>query len=259
MATHCPCAPSASSSSATVVPARTRTVISAGSCSTTPAGAWTARADVATATADIELRPPTDGHDRSGLDAADLGRRSRSSVTPTGLRGCGASSPQRDPAGSTLPGIGGAIGIEHLVHPRLRIEVVGREHPAHEVALLDADAVLARQHPAGFDRGEHDLLARGVHLLEHAGLARVERQQRMEVAVARVEHVQHPQTTRRGDLVDSTEHLDESRARHHGVVQVVVGGDARDGAERRLAALPQQLPLGLVGRDPDGTARRAHG
>ena len=53
-----------------------------------------------------------------------------------------------------------------------------------------------------------------------------------------------------GDRVDLAQHLDELRARHDRVVQVVVGRDAGDRAERRLAALPQQRPLGLVGRDP---------
>ena len=52
-----------------------------------------------------------------------------------------------------------------------------------------------------------------------------------------------------GDLVDAAQHLDEPGARHDRVVQVVVGRDARDRAERRLAALPQQRPLGVVGGD----------
>ena len=52
-----------------------------------------------------------------------------------------------------------------------------------------------------------------------------------------------------GDLVDAPQHLDELGARHDRVVQVVVGSDAGDRAERRLAALPQQRPLGVVGRD----------
>ena len=50
------------------------------------------------------------------------------------------------------------------------------------------------------------------------------------------------------------EDLDELAARHHAVVQVVVGGDLRHRAERRLAALPQQRALGVVG----GHADRAH-
>ena len=55
-----------------------------------------------------------------------------------------------------------------------------------------------------------------------------------------------------GDRVHLAQHLDEPRARHDRVVEVVVGRDAGDRAERRLAALPQQRALGLVGRDPHG-------
>ena len=230
------------------MPARTRTVISAGSCSTTPTGRAHLTGRAGDRAADVELRAPADGDDRSCVDATDLGRERRSSVTPTGLRGYAPARRSAIPRAAPCR-VGGAVGIEHLVQARLRVEVVRREHPAHEIALLDADAVLARQHAAGFDRSQHDLLAGGVHLLEHAGLARVERQQRMEVAVAGVEHVEHPQAARRRDLVDTAEHLDQPRARHHRVVQVVVGRDARHRAERRLAALPQQLPLGFVGRD----------
>ena len=52
-----------------------------------------------------------------------------------------------------------------------------------------------------------------------------------------------------GDLVDASQHLDQLRARHDRVVQVVVGRDASDRTERGLAALPQELALGVVGRD----------
>ena len=94
-----------------------------------------------------------------------------------------------------------------------------------------------------------------VHALPDAGLAPVEHEQRMQVAVAGVEHVHHDDVVRVGDLVHAPQHLDELGARHDRVVQVVVGRDARDRAERRLAALPQQRALGVVGRDPH--ARRA--
>ena len=80
--------------------------------------------------------------------------------------------------------------------------------------------------------------------------------QRMQVAVAGVEHVHRDQLVRVGDLVDAPQHLDELRARHDRVVQVVVGRDARDRAERRLAALPEQRALGVVGRDAHAAPRR---
>ena len=71
-----------------------------------------------------------------------------------------------------------------------------------QVALLQPDAVLAAEHAAGGDRAAHDLVAGGVDPLHHARLARVEHQQRVQVAVAGVEHVHHQQLVAVGDLVD---------------------------------------------------------
>ena len=71
----------------------------------------------------------------------------------------------------------------------------------------------------------------------------IEHDERVQVAVAGVEHVHRDELVRVGDLVDAAEHLDELRAGHDRVVQVVVGRDAGDRAERRLASLPQQRAL----------------
>ena len=81
--------------------------------------------------------------------------------------------------------------------------------------------------------------------------------QRVQVAVAGVEDVHRDERVRVGDLVDAPQHLDEAGARDDRVVQVVVGRDAGDRAERRLAALPQQRALGVVGGDADARPRRA--
>ena len=68
--------------------------------------------------------------------------------TPSGI--CWRS-PQREPAGSTFVGVGAAVGVERVAQPGLGVEVVRREQQRHEVALLEPDAVLARQHAAGVD------------------------------------------------------------------------------------------------------------
>ena len=109
--------------------------------------------------------------------------------------------------------------------------------------------MLAGQHSAGGNRDPDDLFAGRVDPLHHARLALVEDEQRVQVAVAGVEHVHHEQLVPFDDLVDLLEHLGQSAAGHDGVVQVVVRLDAGDGAERGLAALPQQRPLGLVRGD----------
>ena len=89
----------------------------------------------------------------------------------------------------------------------------------------------------------HDLLARGVHPLEHARLALVEHEQRVEVAVAGVEHVHHEQVVAGGDLVDLGAAPRPAALRgHDGVVQVVVRLDPGDGAERRSCGPSRAAP-----------------
>ena len=88
-----------------------------------------------------------------------------------------------------------------------------------------------------------------MHAIPDAGLAAVEHDERVQVAVAGMEHVHHDELVGRRDLVHAAQHLDELGARHDGVVQVVVGCDAGDRAERRLASLPQQHAFGVVRSD----------
>ena len=145
--------------------------------------------------------------------------------------------------GQHLLRVGAAVGVERVAQPGLRVEVVRVEHERHEVALLEPDAVLAAQHAAGGDARAHDRLAGGVHPLPDPGLARVEHEDRVQVAVAGVEDVHDDEVVLGRDLVDLAQHLDQPGAGHDRVVQVVVGRDAGDRAERRLAALPQQRPL----------------
>jgi hypothetical protein len=67
------------------------------------------------------------------------------------------------------------------------------------------------------------------------GLTGVEQQQRVEVAVARVEDVHHVEVVALGDGVDLGQHLDQAGAGHDRVVQVVVGRHPGDRPERRHA------------------------
>ena len=69
----------------------------------------------------------------------------------------------------------------------------------------------------------------------------------MEIAVAGMEHVAHAQSVRGDDLVHSVQNVRQARPRDDAIQHHVGGRDAAVGTERRLAALPQQLALGLVG------------
>ncbi len=100
--------------------------------------------------------------------------------------------------------------------------------------------------------------------LQRARHAAVEREERVEVAVAGVEDVGDDEPVALGDRVHAGEDLGELGARHHAVVQVVVGRDLRNRAERGLASLPDQRALGVVGGHADRAdvvrpGRRLHG
>ena len=85
-----------------------------------------------------------------------------------------------------------------------------------------------------------------------AGHRVVEEHQRVQVAVAGVEDVGHPdaRARRRGRAI-APQHLGQRGPRDHAVLDDVVGADPADRGERGLAALPEQRPLGVVGGDPD--------
>ena len=75
----------------------------------------------------------------------------------------------------------------------------------------------------------------------------------MQVAVAGVEHVGHPDPRRRRDLGDRREHLRQRGARDDAVLDDVVGTDPAHGREGGLAALPDQRALGRVDGQPQFT------
>jgi len=91
--------------------------------------------------------------------------------------------------------------------------------------------VFTTEHSPGCDRGAHNLFASGQHALHHTRFALVEHQQRVQIAITGVKDIQYLQLMTLRDLVDLTQHLRQHAPRHDGVVQVVVGLDARDGAE----------------------------
>src|SRR5438874_2486873 len=92
-------------------------------------------------------------------------------------------------SGKYFPGIEQASVIEGAFEALLLIEVGLGKHRRHQVALLDADAVLAGEHAANLNAELED---RGSELLGALELARhvgVIEDERMQVAVAGVEYV----------------------------------------------------------------------
>ena len=69
------------------------------------------------------------------------------------------------------------------------LEVVLVEHGAHEIALFDADPVLAGQNAADFDTELENVGAELLGLFKLARIVGIVKDQGMQVAVAGVEHI----------------------------------------------------------------------
>ena len=99
------------------------------------------------------------------------------------------SSAQRCSVGNTLPGLSRPSASNAHLRRCCMGEIVGAEHLAHQVALLDADAVLAGEHAADLDAQPQDLGAERLGPLELARRVGVVEDQRVQIAVAGMEHV----------------------------------------------------------------------
>ena len=97
------------------------------------------------------------------------------------------------------------------------------------------------------DAGLHDLPAGRVHALELTRVARIEEDQRVQVAVAGVEHVAMLEPMAPDDLGDLGQGLGQQGPRHGAVVDEVVRGQARHGPERPAAAFPETVARRGVG------------
>src|SRR5207248_11717595 len=83
-------------------------------------------------------------------------------------------------------GIEQALRVEGAFQPLLLVEIDLRKHLAHQIALFDADAVLAGQNAAEFDAAAQDVGAKSLGAFHLAGLVGVVEDQRMQIAVAGV-------------------------------------------------------------------------
>ncbi len=131
------------------------------------------------------------------------------------------------------------LGIEGAFQALLLGKVDLREHGAHEVALLHADAVLARQHAADLHAEPQDVGAQRLRPLRVAGDGGIVEDERVQVAVARVEHVGDAQAMLGGEFVHAGQHARQLGARDRPVHAEVVGADRADRREGVLAPLPE--------------------
>src|SRR5712692_4533357 len=146
--------------------------------------------------------------------------------------------------GEDLARVHDPVRVQRDLHTLHRIEVVGAVDPGHEGALLESDPMLARECTTQLDDRAQHLFTCALHLRQHVAFAKVEQDVGMQVAVARVEDIRNRKLVVDADLADSRQDLGQLGARHDTVVQVVVGLDATERADRALAACPQEVALG---------------
>src|SRR5882757_10748003 len=70
-------------------------------------------------------------------------------------------------------GIEQALRVKSAFQPLLLVEIDLRKHLAHQIALFDADAVLAGQNAAEFDAAAQNVGAKSLRTLHLAGLVGV--------------------------------------------------------------------------------------
>ena len=99
------------------------------------------------------------------------------------------NSAQRCNVGNTLPGLSRPLGSKAHFTRCCWFKIDLGEHHRHQVALFDADAVLAGQHAADLDAELQDVGAELFGAVELALFVGVVQNERMQVAVAGVEHV----------------------------------------------------------------------
>lgn len=111
-----------------------------------------------------------------------------------------------------LSGIEQALRVEGAFQTLLLVEVDLAEHFRHQIALLDADAVLAGEHAAELDAGAQDVGAEGFGALDLAGLVGIVEDQRMQIAVAGMEHVGATKLVLFRELADARQRLRQRTA-----------------------------------------------
>src|SRR5476651_2387250 len=122
-----------------------------------------------------------------------------------------------------LAGIQQALVVEGAFQPLLLGEIDFGEHRGHQVALLDADAVLAGQDAADLDAKPEDVSAESFGTVEFVRLVRVIENERMQITVASVKDVGDAELVVRGQFAHPREHQRKLRSRDGAIHAVIVG------------------------------------
>src|SRR6187455_2530471 len=100
-----------------------------------------------------------------------------------------------------------AFRIERVPHRLHHVEAVLREHLRHELFLVGTDAVLTRDRSTGFDAVDQNLSRDPLRQLGLPFDALVVTDQRMQIAIAGVEHIPDAKTFALAERPDAPEHF----------------------------------------------------
>src|SRR6266498_1562742 len=153
--------------------------------------------------------------------------------------------------GQYLARVADPVRVERRPDRRHHGEIGLGEHLRHRAGLVAADTVLAGDRPALLDAHLDD---RGGQVLGPLGLPGnrcVVQDERMEVAVAGMEHVRDAEAGFLGHLPDPGQRGAQLRAGDDAVLHEIVGAHAAHGGEGRLATLPDEGTLVGSVRDAD--------
>ncbi len=148
-------------------------------------------------------------------------------------------------------GIQQALRVEGVAHAAHHVEIGFAEEQRHQAIFFHADAVFAGDRAAHFDAELNDFVGGGDDAAELRFVARVEKNQRVQVAVARVKNIADLEAVLHADFIDAAQGGGKFGARDHAVLHVIGGREAADGAEGVLAAFPEQVAFAGVAGHAD--------
>ena len=161
------------------------------------------------------------------------------------------SSEQRARVGMALPRVHEPFGIECSLQRMELVEFFVVELHAHGVQFFDTHAVLPGHGAAGLHAQPQDPIAKLLGLFQLTRQIGVEQDQRVQVAVAGVEHVGNAQAEFLGQPADPVQNLGELGPGNRAVHAVVVRRQSAHGRKRCLAPLPEAFLVGGILRHAD--------
>ena len=163
----------------------------------------------------------------------------------------GAGVPRGQVVGQHLAPVGQDARIHGLAQIVEQGQIGARVHVWQVGQFLAADAVFAGDGSAHVDAHGQDFPRQFLGAVQGVRFAAVVQNQRVQVAVAGMEHIGHPDSVACAQAVDELEGFAQPRAGHDTVLHDEVGAEPAHGRKGALAALPNQLPLGFRARRPD--------